>query len=270
MAQGNAALETRGRTQNMGERGYTIGDTSEPSWVAREELHDLLATAEVVAIESIPWSSNYTFAAKMVAEGYPDFLAVYKPRRGEIPLYDFPDGTLYKRERAAYVTCVALGWDFVPPTIIRDGPHGIGSFQLLVDVEPHADFFKYKDQHTPEIQRMALFDIVTNNADRKAGHCLKDRQGKLWGIDHGLTFNTVPKLRTVIWDWGGEAIPGSLRRQLETFRCDPVRVAQLRTELSQLLTRAEVEAFFKRVEMTVERGQWPAMHARRAVPWPWY
>jgi uncharacterized repeat protein (TIGR03843 family) len=254
----------------MGECGYTIGDASDTSWVARDEVHDLLERAEVIAIESIPWSSNYTFAARLEAEGYPGFLAVYKPRRGEIPLYDFPDGTLYKRERAAYVTCVALGWDFVPPTIIRDGPHGVGSFQLLVDVEPRADYFKYKDQHTAEIQRMALFDIVTNNADRKAGHCLKDRQGKVWGIDHGLTFNTVPKLRTVIWDWQGEAIPGPLRRQLETFRRDPVRVAKLRKELGDLLTRAEVDAFFKRVEVTVERGCFPPMHARRAVPWPWY
>ena len=98
----------------MGERGYTIGHTSEPSWVAQDEIHDLLERADVVAIESIPWSSNYTFAAKMEAEGYPDFLAVYKPRRGEIPLYDFPDGTLFKRERAAYQDPDA--YVYTPPT----------------------------------------------------------------------------------------------------------------------------------------------------------
>src|SRR3954467_3631904 len=158
----------------MAEGGYAIGDRSERSWVAREDVHALLEQAEVVAIESIPWSSNYTFAAQLCLDGYPTFLAVYKPRRGEVPLWDFPDGTLYRRERAAYVTAIALGWDFVPPTIVRDGPHGIGTFQLLVDVEPRSDFFKYKEQHIPEVQAIALFDVITNNADRKAGHFLKD------------------------------------------------------------------------------------------------
>ncbi|MGE3272893.1 MAG: hypothetical protein AB7P40_29415, partial [Chloroflexota bacterium] len=185
----------------MTERGFAIGESGASTWVTRDEIHVLLERAEVDAIESIPWSSNYTFAARLCAEDHPPFLAVYKPRRGEIPLYDFPDGTLFKRERAAYLASIALGWDFIPPTVIRDGPHGIGSFQLLVDVEPRSDYFHYKDAHVSEVQVIGLFDVVANNADRKAGHILKDRQGKLWGIDHGLTFNTDPKLRTVIWDW---------------------------------------------------------------------
>jgi len=205
-----------------------------------------------------------------VADEQPPFLAIYKPRRGEIPLYDFPDGTLYKRERAAYVTAAALGWDFIPPTVIRDGPHGVGSLQLFVDVEPRADFFDFKDNHVGELQRMALFDVIANNADRKAGHCLKSKDGKLWGIDHGLTFNTVPKLRTVIWDFQEAPVPGPLLRQLRAFRADEKRAAALKRELGGLLARAEVDAFFKRVDTTIARGVYPPMSSRRAMPWPWY
>lgn len=254
----------------MPQRGFTIGEDGQRFWVSADDACRLLEQAEFVAIESIPWSSNYTFASRLVAEEQPPFLAVYKPRRGEIPLYDFPDGTLYKRERAAYLTSAALGWDFVPPTIVRDGPHGIGSVQLFVDAEPRADFFEYKANHVAEIQRIALFDVVANNADRKAGHCLKSKDGKIWGIDHGLTFNTVPKLRTVIWDFQDEPIPGPLLRQLRTFRHDHARAAKLRTELEQLLSKPEVAAFFKRVDTTLERGTYPRMSSRRAVPWPWY
>jgi hypothetical protein len=259
-----------GADPDMTERGFTIGEADTSAWVTRDEIHDVLERAEVCAIESIPWSSNYTFAARLAVEGYPPFLAVYKPRRGEIPLWDFPDGTLYKRERAAYLACIAFGWDFIPPTVIRDGPHGVGSFQLLVDVEPRSDFFKYKDDHVAEVQCIGLFDVIANNADRKAGHILKDRSGKLWGIDHGLTFNTDHKLRTVIWDWQGEPIPGPLRHQLEAFKRDPKRVADLRKELEALLDRTEVELFFKRLEHVISRGAYPPMHSRRAVPWPWY
>jgi hypothetical protein len=254
----------------MTERGFTIGESSSSTWVTREEIHDLLVRADVRALESIPWSSNYTFAAQLSTEGYPPFLAVYKPRRGEIPLWDFPDGTLYKRERAAYLTAVAFGWDIIPPTVIRDGPHGVGSFQLLVDVEPRSDYFKYKDNHTSEVQCIGMFDVIANNADRKAGHVLRDRHGKLWGIDHGLTFNTQPKLRTVIWDWEGEPIPGPLKHQLEAFQRDPKRVADLRKQLLELLAAPEVDLVFKRLDVVVSRGCWPPMTSRRSVPWPWY
>jgi uncharacterized repeat protein (TIGR03843 family) len=254
----------------MNERGYVIGEGSATAWVTRDEIHGLLEQAEVSAVESIPWSSNYTFATRLVADDQPPFLAVYKPLRGEIPLYDFPDGTLYKRERAAYLTAVAFGWDFIPPTVIRDGPHGVGSYQLLVDVQPRSDFFDYKDAHVAELQVMGLFDAIANNADRKAGHILKDKQGKLWGIDHGLTFNVVPKLRTVIWDWQSEPIPGPLRHQLVAFKRDPKRVAGLRKELGELLEADEVDAFFKRLELIISRGCFPEMRSRRSVPWPYY
>ncbi|MCC6176468.1 MAG: SCO1664 family protein [Chloroflexi bacterium] len=254
----------------MTERAFAIGENGQRASVARQELHGLMERAEVVAIESIPWSSNYTFATRLETDGVPPFLAVYKPRRGEIPLWDFPDGTLYRRERAAYLACVAIGWDFIPPTIIRDGPHGVGSFQLLIDADQRADFLRYKDQHLDQVQTIALFDVIANNADRKAGHCLRDGDGKIWGIDHGLTFNTAPKLRTILWDWQGEAIPTSLRTQLEAFRRDPKRVAALRADLNDLLTRSEVEAFLKRIDQTLQKGRFPPMSSRRGMPWPWY
>ena len=254
----------------MAKRGYAIGEDGVRTWVSADDVHGLLARGEVLACEVIPWSSNYTFAARLAVAGHPDFLVVYKPRRGEIPLYDFPDGTLYKRERAAYLTSRALGWDFIPPTIIRDGPHGIGSVQLFIDPEPRADFFRFKNHHRAELQRIALFDWIANNADRKASHCLKARDGRIWGIDHGLTFNTVPKLRTVIWDYAGEPIPGPLLRQLEEFQRNPARVAALRRQLEELLTRHEVETFFKRIDVALEHRRYPEMTSRRSVPWPWF
>jgi hypothetical protein len=254
----------------MAKRGFTIGEDGALVRVSADEVQGLLARATIVACESIPWSSNYTFASQLELDGGASILAIYKPRRGEIPLYDFPDGTLYKRERAAYVTCRALGWEFIPPTIIRDGPHGVGSLQLYVDVEPRADYFKFKDQYRTELQEIALFDVIANNADRKAGHCLRARDGRIWGIDHGLTFNTVPKLRTVIWDFAGEPVPPPLVRQLEAFRHDPARVAMLRKQLEQLLARHEVEAFFKRVDAILECRRYPSMTSRRSVPWPWF
>jgi hypothetical protein len=254
----------------MAKRGFAIGDDGARAWVSAEELHGLMGRGTIVDCRPIPWSSNYTFAASLAVDGHPPFLAIYKPRRGEIPLYDFPDGTLYKRERAAYLVSRALGWDFIPPTIIRDGPHGIGSVQLYIDPEPRADFFEYREQHAAELQRIALFDVIVNNADRKAGHCLKARDGRIWGIDHGLTFNTVPKLRTVIWDFAGQPVPVPLLRQLDGFRANPARVAALQTQLGQLLARQEVVAFFKRVEAVLECRRYPGPTSRRSVPWPWF
>lgn len=247
-----------------------IGENDARCRVAVDTVTDLLTRGSVDAIQMIPWSSNYTFAARLSARGFPDVMAVYKPRRGEAPLYDFPDGTLYLRERAAYLACVAFGWDFVPPTVVRDGPHGIGSYQLLLDADPEADFFAFKGNHTFELQRIALFDVLTNNADRKAGHCLKARDGKVWGIDHGLTFNAAPKLRTVIWDFAGEPVPETLTRQTVELRSNPARVARLTSQLGELLNDREVDRFFERIDWMIGERRYPHATSRRAVPWPWY
>ena len=254
----------------MTESAYAIGEQGAHTALRAEDPHVLLAQASVVDCEIIPWSSNYTFAARMALDGYPDFLAIYKPRRGEVPLYDFPDGTLYRRERAAYVAAKALGWEFVPPTIIRHGPHGIGSVQLYIDPQPRADFFAFRDEHRVELQRIALFDVIANNADRKAGHCLKGRDGRIWGIDHGLTFNAMPKLRTVIWDYAGEPVPGFLLEDLRRFREQINRVDELQSQLAELLSKSEVASFFGRIDAVLQRRSYPLMSSRRSVPWPWF
>jgi hypothetical protein len=235
------------------------------------DVPDLLKHGAIEKIELIPWGSNYTFAAALRSQAGETGLAVYKPRRGEAPLRDFPSGTLYKREVAAYLFARELGWGVVPPTIIReDGPHGIGSLQLYVytrdDASTHYD--NLRRTHADQLRRMALFDLLANNADRKGGHCLLDEQGHVWGIDHGLTFHHVPKLRTIIWDYCGEEIPAPLVAHLEVLRTDPVRVKRIRAILEPLLSSIEVEALFKRWDHLVEYPCYPHLDPYRNVPWP--
>ncbi|MGH7862885.1 MAG: SCO1664 family protein, partial [Candidatus Dormibacteraceae bacterium] len=182
-----------------------------------------LAEGEAIASQPIGWGSNYSFLL-VLRRGEEQRLAVYKPRRGEVPLWDFPDGTLYRREYAAFLVSQALGWDFIPPTIIGNGPHGVGSIQLYVDADQETDADKLRETNEAELMRIFLFDVFANNADRKRGHCLRDRGGKLWGIDHGLTFNRDAKLRTVIWDFRGEPIPATIQSELTSFLAVPSRV----------------------------------------------
>jgi len=231
----------------------------------------LLERGSVDGIELIPWGSNYTFAARLNGADGSGCFAVYKPRRGEVPLRDFPNGTLYKREVAAYLFARSLGWDMVPPTVIRvDAPHGIGSLQLYVQpkVEPAAQFDRLRETHRCELQRMALFDLLTNNADRKGGHCLLDVRGHMWGIDHGLTFHHVPKLRTVIWDFCGEEIPRVLIDELADFRADQARVEQLCHTLRPLLAEHEIEALLQRLDRLLSMPCYPQLDPYRNVPWP--
>ena len=153
----------------------------------------------------MPWSSNATFLAKLEHDGV-ESLAIYKPRKGERPLWDFPRGTLCDREVAAHLVSEALGWDIVPLTILRDGPAGVGMVQRFVDHDPEEHFFTLRERFGDMFRRFALFDVVINNADRKSGHCLRDRHDHVWGIDHGVSFHAAVKLRTVIWDYEGEPI----------------------------------------------------------------
>jgi len=244
---------------------------SAPTPFPADPFH-LLQHGSIDGIELIPWGSNYTFAALLRDHDAGEFCyAVYKPRRGEVPLRDFPSGTLYKREVAAYRLAACLGWDIVPPTIVREeGPHGIGSLQLYV--EPRADaaghFDKLRETHRCELQRMAVFDLLANNADRKGGHCLLDTRGHVWGIDHGLTFHQMPKLRTVIWVYCGEPIPIELYEALAAFRADAQRVKGLRAELEPLLARAELDALFDRWDRLLVNPCFPQLDPYRNVPWP--
>jgi hypothetical protein len=217
--------------------------------------------------ELIPWGSNYTFRVTL---RMPDCtgLAVYKPQRGERPLWDFPSGTLYLRERAAYVLSELLGWLFVPLTIVRDGPHGVGSIQAYVEGAPLSSLRELNECPDVDLARMAAFDIISNNADRKGGHVLRDEAGKLWGIDHGLCFNMDPKVRTVLQRFCGEPLPSLVADELQAFLADATRVETMREALTPLLAQEEIRILERRIGALLEEGCYPRLDHYRSVPWP--
>jgi hypothetical protein len=222
---------------------------------------------EISDYDLLPFGSNYTFIC-IVRDGDEEHLAVYKPRRGEIPLWDFPEGTLYRREYAAYLLSEEAGWPFIPPTVIRTGPLGVGSLQAYVDCDPEANCFTFGPDRRAEVQRIALFDCVANNADRKAGHCLLGRDGKVWAIDHGLTFHQLPKLRTVIWDFAGQPIPDRLLSDLAATRQRLVPGSAFGRTLERVLSRPEVSALVARIDSLLSRPFFPKPNSHRCVPWP--
>jgi uncharacterized repeat protein (TIGR03843 family) len=227
----------------------------------------LLLEGEIELQGQLPWSSNYSF----LVDVFDDELscsAVYKPQGGERPLWDFPDGTLCIREYAAFVVSEALGWSLVPPTVLRDGPYGLGSVQLYVDADPDEHFFYLRDRFPTEFMRVALFDVLVNNADRKGGHCLRDGFGHIWCIDHGLTFNSQPKLRTVIWDYAGQSIPPDLLEDLSTFKEQLAHPNGVRSTLERLLSGREMKRFERRLHHLLESRCFPEPGPGRNVPWP--
>lgn len=231
------------------------------------EFIALMKRAEIADCELVPWGSNYTFAVLLEdPSGEETAIAIYKPAAGEVPLWDFPDDTLYRREYAAYLVSEAIGWKFVPETIIREGPHGVGSLQRYVEPEPGSHYFSFRDEHIDDLKRIALFDVITNNADRKATHCIRGADDRcIWGIDHGLTFNVEPKLRTVIWDFQLEPIERPLRDDLESLSED----RELASRLRELLTQREVDTFRLRAKRLARAGVFPPLQSRRNIPWGW-
>lgn len=237
-------------------------------------LETWLQHAQITECKLVPWGSNYTFAVVMT-DRQPDdddedepaeTIGIYKPRAGEAPLWDFPSGTLYLREYSSYLLTRALGWDFIPPTVIRDGPHGIGTVQLYVEPEDESHYFAFREQHRDELRRMAVFDLITNNADRKAGHCFRGKSDlRIWGIDHGLTFHVHPKLRTVIWDFCGEPIAERLIDDLIRIFDDP----SLFEALGPHLDPFEIEALRGRIARVVDAGVFPQLTSRREIPYGW-
>ncbi len=228
----------------------------------------LLASGDVEVLGLLPDSSNYTFLAKVRGEG-DEILAVYKPTRGERPLWDFPGGTLAAREVASFELSRATGWDIVPPTVLRDtAPMGKGSLQLFVEHDPDRHYFSVMDERAEELRRFAIFDAVANNADRKAGHVIEDARGKLWGVDHGLTFNTEPKLRTVIWAFADESLGKALREELEDLGSLLADDARLGARIAELLTPNESAATLARVETLLLDDRFPAPGPDRPLPWP--
>ena len=229
---------------------------------SQKDILALLNHGEITALELSPAGSNYTFLAK-VSNGPGECKAVYKPRDGEMPLWDFPRGTLYKRECAAYLLSQILGWDFIPLTIIRDGPYGVGSVQLYVDHDPRINYFNIRESNPDALRMFACFDLASNNTDRKPSHCIQGPDGKIWGIDHGLTFHDMIKVRTVIWDFGGEAIPEPLLQDLSTFLEKLKSPTGQTQKLLSLLEKDEVPALAQRISWLLDVREYPALRRRR-------
>lgn len=232
------------------------------------QVLSLLKTGAMSILELVPWSSNYTFLVR-VASGELQTLAIYKPARGERPLWDFPTGTLAKRECAAFLVSEALGWPNIPPTVLRDGPQGVGAVQWYVESVEGEHYFTLRDAHRDEMKKIAVFDAVINNTDRKGGHVLLGKRGTIWCIDHGVTFHEHPKLRTVIWDYTREPIPGPILDDLRRFKSKLVRTDPLAQSLSGLLSRREIDAMCGRVDELLNRRVFPdPPEDWPHIPWP--
>jgi hypothetical protein len=227
---------------------------------------DLLSTGTIRPLGLMPRASNSTFLAEVSADDR-TALAVYKPREGETPLWDFPQGTLCNREVAAYILARELGWPPVPPTVLRDGPRGPGSVQLFIDADPREHYFTLRDRSLDVFLPVALFDAVANNADRKGGHCLAAADGTIWLIDHGVCFSTESKLRTVIWEFAGHPIPAGLLDDLRGL-ARALRSGAVRDSLLELLSPEEVAATTRRTNRLLESGRFPSPGPERAFPWP--
>lgn len=229
----------------------------------------VMRRATITDAKLIPWGSNYTFAVALEDEEFGDRLAIYKPRRGESPLWDFETGTLYRREHASYLVSRRMGWGLIPPTIVRQGPHGIGSLQLYVEPKTtrEQDDHQYWSAKRIEIERMVLFDHIANNADRKLAHCLRGVDDRVWGIDHGLTFNVEPKLRTVLWQFVGQPISAELATDLETFL---TLEGNVRAELIGELRVEEIDALIRRVKMLHQAKVYPVLDPASNVPYGWW
>jgi len=226
---------------------------------------ELLRSGEVEVLGRMPWSSNATLLVE-VRNGADCLRAVYKPRRGERPLWDFPGG-LDRREVAAYELSTWLGWDIVPETVLRDEglPFGVGSLQRFVDFDAEQHYFTLIEDGSRHgaLRTICCFDLVANSADRKGGHCLAGDDGRLWAVDNGLTFHCDSKLRTVIWDFGGEPIPDHLVADLRRLADDGPPAA-----VEPLLDPAERRALVRRAAAVADRAAFPVDHTGRRYPWP--
>jgi uncharacterized repeat protein (TIGR03843 family) len=223
-----------------------------------------LATADIQVEGRMPWSSNATLLCNLLVEDELVGQAIYKPLRGERPLWDFEPG-LHKREYAAYRLSESLGLGIVPPTVLRDGPHGEGSVQWFVEADHQQHYFtiyENRDDLHDALQAFAFFDLIANNTDRKSGHVLIDADDHLWGIDHGLCFAVDFKLRTVIWEFGGDHVPAHLLAAAEEL------VERAPLDVAALLNDEEVEAMQERAQWIVDHPFFPVDDSGRRYPWP--
>jgi hypothetical protein len=239
-----------------------------PQIITVERIMRLLRCGQIFEEHGrLRWSSNYTTIVT-VKDNELETLAVYKPQRGERPLWDFPEGTLCYREVAAYHLSDQLGWDIVAPTVLREGPKGLGSIQFFIDHDPALNYFSLSDEFIPQLKTLAAFDALANNTDRKGGHCVVDGRGKLWGIDHGICFHHESKLRTVVWDFAGEPIEERLLTDIQMVLDDLCSRGSLYHELEKLLSRAEIEALKTRAKRLLQRRTYPHPGPGPNYPWP--
>jgi hypothetical protein len=233
---------------------------------------DVLADGEIEIVGRILGSTNHAMFCRVTKacptpEASVVVDAIYKPIAGERPLDDFPDETLSRREVAAFLVSESIGWSIVPPTVLRDGPFGEGALQLWIDIDETVDVVALVVGDDPRLRRIAVFDAAVNNTDRKGGHLLPVTGGHVYGVDHGVCFSTVPKLRTVLWGWRGHSLApdelDGLARMRDALRGDLAR------DLAGLLSRGEIAATRRRVDGLLEtrrfplpRPDWPA------IPWP--
>jgi len=234
----------------------------------------LIGVGEIEVVGRLVSASNATLFCRVAIPDGPDGgplvgTCIYKPVRGEAPLWDFPEGTLAARERAAYLVSEASGWRIVPPTVLRDGPFGVGMVQLWVDVDEAVDPVDLVNDADARLRRIAIFDAIVNNGDRKVGHLLPRPDGLICGVDHGVCFNTDPKLRTVLWAWRGKRL-----RRVEVAEVEALRAAldaDLGAALAEVLAADEVALTRWRADALLESGRFPMPPSDRpAIPWPPY
>jgi hypothetical protein len=246
------------------------GRSSDPGGHAPVEKAERLLAGlpDLKVLGLLHGSSNYTFLARLEPHPPAGLLAVYKPARGESPLWDFEAGTLYQREVAAYELSKVLGWPRIPPTVVRQkAPHGVGAVQLFIEAD-HRHFLDEQSKRRSTWAQVALFDVIVNNADRKSGHCLFDSKDEVWVIDHGLTFHVDQKLRTVIWDFSGEALPPALCGDVERALAE-VEKGRLAETLDRLLSPGELRLLKRRLRGVLDPAwRFPEPTSAWSIPWP--
>jgi hypothetical protein len=229
-------------------------------------MSNLLVTGEITVEGRLVDASNATLFVSIENDGGMT-KAIYKPIAGERPLWDFPDGNLASRERAAYLIDQALGFNHVPKTILRDGPFGIGMVQQWIDIDEDIDLEEFFRRDDPQLREVALFDAVINNTDRKIGHLIPEKEGHLYICDHGVTFHEDDKLRTVLWQWAGQRLTAHEIATLQSLRA--VLESQEADELQVLLTKNEISAMKSRIEKLISTSLFPEPNPEWPhIPWP--
>ena len=226
----------------------------------------LLENGEISVEGRLVDASNATLFVT-ISSGDESTKAIYKPVAGERPLWDFPDGDLASRERAAYLIDQALDFNHIPRTILRDGPFGIGMVQQWIEIDEDIDLEIFFRQNDPQLREVALLDSIINNTDRKIGHLLPAQDGHLFVCDHGVTFHSEFKLRTVLWQWAGEKLADS---ELEALQSLLLKIEdEISLELSTLITKDEIEALKERVTNLISEGVFPHPNPEWPhIPWP--